>query len=196
MIVSLEGLPGSGKSTSVKLASSAMELLGIEERSANVPFLADFYSNVERYKFETEICFVLVHYHQYRDLTGPVLLDYSPVKDLVFADMNLREDDYELFCRLYERTVGSCGKPDLTIFLDLDVDLLLHRIALRGRPYEKDFDPEYLGALRAAYERRMPELGKSVVNLQVSSSEGPNEVALAVKDEVEGFVASIEPESP
>ncbi len=87
MIVALEGLPGSGKTTTAKLLAEKRGGSYVHESSAKHPFLEAFYSDIERYKFETELCFVLLHYHQYRDLQRDtqdlVILDYSPIKGLV-----------------------------------------------------------------------------------------------------------------
>ncbi len=134
MIVALEGLPGTGKTTTAKLAAEALGGTYIHERSAEHPFLADFYRDIERYKLETELCFVLIHYHQYRDLDHDqlVVLDYSPVKDLVFADLNLGHEDHELFEAVYARTSGSVAIPDVAVFLDLDLQHIVQRVRDRA----------------------------------------------------------------
>jgi deoxyadenosine/deoxycytidine kinase len=181
MIVALEGLPGSGKSTTAELLGQTSRLAYAHERSSDHPFLDAFYSNIERYKFETELCFLLLHYHQYRDLDPAldVVLDYSPVKDLVFADLNLEGDDYELFSQTYARTSGSLPAPEVVIFLQLDIDLVLQRIAARGRPYERGIDPGYLAQLASAYERRLFELGERVERVLVTPEMARDKVAAA-----------------
>lgn len=188
MIISLEGLLGAGKTTTAKLVAKRMGIRYIHERSEDVPFLDAFYSNVERYKLETELCFVLIHYHQYRDLSVDTVLDYSPSKDLIFANLNLSGPDLDLFTAVYSHTLGKLSAPDITVFLDLDQDLLLQRIEARGRPYEQGFDPDYLGRLAEMYKKNFANLGKKVGRVSVSASQGPDDVAeevLSVIDKLE-----------
>jgi deoxyguanosine kinase len=185
VVISLEGLPGSGKTTTAELLADLEGIAYAHERSEDVPFLKDFYSNIERYTFEAEVCFVLVHYHQYRDLKKSTVLDFSPVKDLVFADMNLKGRDYEIFSSIYERTSGACKLPDLGVFLELDIDHLLERIEKRGREYEKEFDRDYLESLQKAYETRFNELGESVGKVQINRSDSREEVAVSVKAQLD-----------
>lgn len=182
MIVALEGLPGSGKTTTANLAAERLGGTYVHERSSEHPFLADFYRDIERYKLETELCFVLIHYHQYRDLDGDqlVVLDYSPVKDLVFADLNLGDADHDLFEAVYARTSGSVAIPDVAVFLDLELGHILQRVRDRGREYERDIDPAYLTGLRDAYEQRRAQLGARVERVSVSPAMTRDEVAARV----------------
>ncbi|MBS1845661.1 MAG: deoxynucleoside kinase [Actinobacteria bacterium] len=181
MTISLEGLPGSGKTTTAELLAGMIGVDFAHERSADVPFLDDFYRDVERYTFETELCFVLVHYHQYRDLQGSTILDFSPVKDLVFADVNLAGREYELFRSIYDHTSGSCPPPDFAIFLELETKHLLERIEQRGRAYEVGFDGTYLEAVGEGYLRRFEELGDQVGRVRVLRDDTRDDVADAVR---------------
>jgi len=184
VIVALEGLPGAGKTTTAKLLAEQRGGTYVHESSAKHPFLDVFYRDIERYKFKTELCFVLLHYHQYRDLRRDskdlVILDYSPIKDLVFADLNLSGEDYKLFSAVYARTSGSLALPDVAVFLDLELAQTLNRIRERGREYEQNIDPEYLNLLRDAYEARYAQLGSRVERVKVQPDWTREDVSDAV----------------
>lgn len=123
---------------------------------------------------------MLIHYHQYRDLDQFVVLDYSLVKDLVFADLNLGDADHELFEAVYARTSGSVAIPDVSVFLDLDLENIVQRVRDRGRDYERDIDPAYLAGVRDAYEQRQAQLGARAERLAVAPAMTREEVAAGV----------------
>jgi deoxyadenosine/deoxycytidine kinase len=75
----------------------------------------------------------------------------SPVKDLVLADVNLEGHEFDLFRSICDRTSGSCPPPDFAVFLHLESDHLLERLAACGRPFEVGFEPSCLEAIDKGY---------------------------------------------
>jgi deoxyguanosine kinase len=124
------------------------------------PFLSDFYSDRERYAFQTQIFFLLSRYHQQRrnvrDLleTGqPLFGDYTFEKDALFAQINLQGDELEMYHRVHEALAEKIIPPDLVVYLRADTDVLMRRIATRDRPYERQMESTYIAQLGNAYDQ-------------------------------------------
>ncbi len=77
--------------------------------------------------------------------------DYMIEKDYLFAQLNLDPDELKLYEQVYTQIVGNTIVPDLVIYLQAPVHVLMDRIANRGVPYEKAIDEEYLARLVSAY---------------------------------------------
>lgn len=179
MIISIEGSIGSGKSTTARMVAERLSYPAVLEKTDIHPFLADFYADPHRSALQTELAFVLLHYHQLRPLTEErnLVTDFSPGKDLVFARMNLSGEDLEIFESLFQKLVGRLKKPALATFLDLPVDLLMKRIARRGRPYELGIAVEYLERLNSFYRQNMMALAEEVEVVPVTASDSREAVA-------------------
>jgi deoxyadenosine/deoxycytidine kinase len=180
--VAIEGGIGSGKTSTATLVA---ELLGWEvvlEQTATHPFLADFYADMERYKLETELGFVLLHYHQLHVLQpgSKVVSDFSQGKDLIFARMNLEAEDLDLVELLYKRLSGKIQAPELCVVLDLPVSALIDRIQKRARAYEIDMPKEYLERLLRFYETDQAALGPNVRRVALTGRESREDVARTV----------------
>jgi deoxyadenosine/deoxycytidine kinase len=143
VFISIEGCIGSGKTTTAKIVAERLSFLALPEETAHHPFLADFYSNPSLYALETELGFVLLHYHRLRMVHGQSMLvtDFSPGKDLMFAKMNLDGADFALFDHVYRELTHRLVRPNIAIFLDLPIGVLMERIRKRGRPYEQGIAP-------------------------------------------------------
>jgi len=144
-IVSVEGGIGAGKTTLVNFLSDDLGAEKILEHNYQNPFIDEFYSGAN-VKLETELTFLLQHYSllkKARQKDSLVLADFSIEKDLVFAQLNLTQDEFNVFRKVYDFAVDSVGTQDLVIFLDVPIDVLIERIRLRGRRHEVSADPVY-----------------------------------------------------
>jgi len=157
LYVAIEGPIGVGKTTLVNRLRVRMRARLVLEIVEENPFLARFYEDRERYAFQTQLFFLMSRFRQQRelmqaDLFSPsTLADYHLLKDRIFARLTLRDDELALYERVYQSLEEHILQPDVLIYLHAPKEVLLDRIARRGRPFEADFDPEYLGALSDMY---------------------------------------------
>ena len=159
MYVAIEGVIGVGKTTLARLLQPAFNAEIILEVFEENPFLSDFYGDRERYAFQTQIFFLLSRDHQQRltitDLvaTGKNLIaDYTFAKDALFARINLKGDELEMYHKVHEALAEKIQKPDLLVYLQATTDTLMQRIAFRDRPYERQMERAYIHELNLAYD--------------------------------------------
>ncbi|HUH98570.1 MAG TPA: deoxynucleoside kinase [Anaerolineales bacterium] len=159
MYVAIEGVIGVGKTTLARLLQPAFESEILLEIFEENPFLSDFYADRERYAFQTQIFFLLSRYHQQRR-TVPGLLaagkslisDYTFAKDSLFARINLKGDELDMYDKVHEALGEKIPKPDLIVYLRADTDVLMQRIASRDRSYERNMERDYIDQLNRTYE--------------------------------------------
>jgi deoxyguanosine kinase len=159
MYIAIEGVIGVGKTTLARLLQSSFDAEILLEVFEENPFLSDFYSDRERYAFQTQIFFLLSRYHQQRrtvnELIGTgknLFADYTFAKDALFAQINLRGDELDMYYKVHEALAEKIQKPDLIIYLQATTDTLMQRIAFRDRPYERQMERSYINDLNLAYE--------------------------------------------
>jgi deoxyguanosine kinase len=159
MYVAIEGVIGVGKTTLARLLQPAFDAEIILEVFEENPFLSDFYSDRERYAFQTQIFFLLSRYHQQRrtiheiiDTGKNVFADYTFAKDALFAGINLKGDELDMYHKVHDALAEKIQKPDLLVYLQATTDTLMQRIALRDRPYERQMERSYIDELNHAYE--------------------------------------------
>ena len=156
--IAIEGNIGSGKtSLASKLASELQARLVLEEFEDN-SFLPKFYKDARRYAFPLEMSFLAARFNQLKgqlneqDLfTKHTVSDYLFAKCLLFSKVNLDEDEYELYSKVFSIIQLQLRKPDLLVYLHNPVEKLLWQIKNRGRAYEQEISPEYLESLQTAY---------------------------------------------
>ena len=159
MYVAIEGVIGVGKTTLARLLQPAFHAEVILEVFEENPFLSDFYSDRERYAFQTQIFFLLSRYHQQRRTVHEIITtgrnlfaDYTFAKDALFAQINLQGDELDMYYKVHEALAEKIQKPDLLVYLQATTDTLMQRIALRDRPYERQMERSYIDQLNMAYD--------------------------------------------
>ncbi len=178
MYIAIEGVIGVGKTTLARLLQPLFQAELLLEVFEENPFLSDFYADRARYAFQTQIFFLLGRYHQQRRTVPQILAegknlisDYTFAKDALFARINLSGDELEMYYRVHEALAEKIPRPDLIVYLRADTDVLMQRIALRDRPYERKMEREYIEALRRAYEAffASPYDGTPVLTIDTNS---------------------------
>lgn len=159
MYVAIEGVIGVGKTTLARLLQTAFNAEILLEIFEENPFLSDFYADRERYAFQTQIFFLLSRYHQQRRTVNEILTsgkdllaDYTFAKDALFAQINLKGDELDMYYKVHEALAEKIQKPDLLVYLQASTDTLMQRIAFRDRSYERQMERSYIEELNRAYE--------------------------------------------
>ena len=160
MYFAIEGVIGVGKTTLARSLQSLFQANLLLEVFEENPFLSDFYADRERYAFQTQIFFLLSRYHQQRrtvpDVLGrdeSLISDYTFEKDALFAQINIKGDELDMYYRVHEALAEKIPVPDLIVYLRADTDVLMQRIAMRDRPYERNMQRAYIDELNHAYDR-------------------------------------------
>jgi deoxyadenosine/deoxycytidine kinase/NTP pyrophosphatase (non-canonical NTP hydrolase) len=154
----VEGAIGVGKTTLARMLREHFGVSLLLEVFEENPFLAQFYQSRQRYAFQTQMFFLLSRYRQQKQhvpqtLSESALIsDYMFAKDRLFAQLNLKGDEWEIYQQLHNALAEQIPTPDLVIYLQASTDVLMARIAQRDRPYERDMDYTYIDQVRLAYE--------------------------------------------
>lgn len=155
--LAIEGVIGVGKTTLARLLTERLQARLVLEIVEENPFLPDFYRDMRRYAFQTQVFFLLSRYQQQMDLKQPdlfaprVVSDYIFQKDRIFANLNLSDNELKLYDRLFPLLERDVPVPDLVLYLQASPDILMERIGRRGRDFERSMPPEYISALSEAY---------------------------------------------
>jgi deoxyguanosine kinase len=154
-----DGPLGVGKTSLTTLLAEELGARLILEQAEENPFLTDFYRDPARYRFQTQMFFLLSRFSQQQEMAQPDLFtritisDYLFDKDRIFAYLNLDDNELALYEQFYKILEPKIVRPDLVIFLQADTDTLLRRIKLRGRSYEKEISLDYIAAVNEAYNQ-------------------------------------------
>ncbi len=159
--IAIAGNIGAGKSTLTSMLSDALGWEPFYEANAENPYLADFYADMKRWSFHSQVFFLgkrLEHHHQLLQHPGSVVQDRTVYEDAeifacnLYEQGNMSERDYDAYRRLYEAVSAFLPPPHLIIYLQGSVDTLIRRINQRGREFERNIDPTYLERLNRLYD--------------------------------------------
>lgn len=156
--VTIEGNIGAGKTTLAHLLSKHFNARLILEEFADNPFLPKFYENPAQYAFPLELFFMAERYKQLKDLLqtkdmfqNVTISDYLFTKCLLFAKVNLSEEEFRLYQKLFEIINPQIIQPDILIYLHTPVKKLQENIKKRNREYEQEIPNDYLFTLQETY---------------------------------------------
>jgi deoxyadenosine/deoxycytidine kinase len=155
----IEGPIGVGKTSLARRLGKSLGAQLVLEQADENPFLERFYRNPRAGAFQAQLFFLFQRARQLEevrqaDLFGAVrVADYLLDKDRLFARVTLDDAEYGLYERVYERIGIDAPQPDLVVYLQAPVDVLVDRIGKRGIRYEQLIERAYLEKLTEAYAR-------------------------------------------
>jgi len=156
--IAIEGNIGAGKTTLATRMSQQFNTRLILEQFEDNSFLPKFYEDQSRYAFPLELSFLADRFQQLKsklalqDMFHPVTIaDYFILKSLIFAKKTLNSEEFTLYTRLFSIIENALPKPDLLVYLYLDISRLQSNIRTRGRVYEQKIEDNYLQRIQEGY---------------------------------------------
>ena len=157
--VVVEGPIGAGKTSLARRLAAAFGSEVLLEEPEHNPFLERFYQAPRHYALPTQLFFLFQRARQLQalkqgDIFRPVrIADFLLEKDELFARLNLEDDEWRLYEQVYAHMSLDIPIPDLVIYLQAPVDVLLERVRKRGIDYERAIKRDYLERLSESYTR-------------------------------------------
>ncbi|MDT0293687.1 2-amino-4-hydroxy-6-hydroxymethyldihydropteridine diphosphokinase [Mesonia ostreae] len=156
--IAIEGNIGAGKTSLATMIAQDYNAKLICERFKDNPFLPKFYKDQHRYAFPLEMSFLADRYQQLLDdisqydlFADFMVADYDVYKSLIFAEVTLQEEEFNLYKKLFNIMYKDLAKPDLYVYLYQSTERLLENIKKRGRSYEQEIPANYLENINKGY---------------------------------------------
>lgn len=176
--VTIEGNIGAGKTTLAHLLSKHFNARLILEEFADNPFLPKFYENPGQYAFPLELFFMAERYKQLKDLLqtkdmfqNVTISDYLFTKCLLFAKVNLPDEEFRLYQKLFEIINPQIVQPDILIYLHTPVKKLQENIRKRNREYEQSIPNDYLFTLQETYTQYIKQHNIKTLYVDASNAD-------------------------
>jgi deoxyguanosine kinase len=192
--ITIEGNIGAGKTTLAHLLSKHYNARLVLEQFADNPFLPKFYENPQQYAFPLELFFMAERFKQLKDLIQQkdlfqnlTISDYLFTKCLLFAKINLTEDEFRLYQRLFDIMYQQLIQPDILIYLHAPVNKLQQNIKKRNRSYEQKIPNEYLFSIQETYTHYIKQHNLKTLFVDTSNADflGNENLLNAIKDALE-----------
>ena len=179
--ITIEGNIGAGKTTLAHLLSQKLHAKLILEQFADNPFLPKFYENPQQFAFPLELFFMAERYQQLNEMLGQkdifhpyTISDYLFTKSLLFAKVNLKEEEFQLYKRLFDITYKNIVQPELIIYLHASVRKLQENIKKRNRSYELNIPDDYLFKIQETYLQYIKQINVPILLIDMAETDFVN----------------------
>jgi deoxyadenosine/deoxycytidine kinase len=176
--VTIEGNIGAGKTTLAHLLAKKLNARLVLEQFADNPFLPKFYENPGQYAFPLEVFFMAERFKQLKELIQQkdlfqnyTISDYLFTKCLLFARVNLSEEEFRLYQRLFEIMYQQLLQPDILIYLHAPVHKLQQNIRKRNRSYEQNIHDDYLFSIQETYTQYIRQHNVKTIFVDVTQAD-------------------------
>ncbi len=176
--VTIEGNIGAGKTTLAHLLAKHFNARLVLEQFADNPFLPKFYENPAQYAFPLELFFMAERFKQLKELIQQkdlfqnlTISDYLFTKCLLFAKINLPEDEFRLYQRLFSIIHEQLVQPEILIYLHSPVSRLQENIKKRNRSYEQNIPDDYLFSIQETYTHYIKQHNMKTLFVDVSNAD-------------------------
>lgn len=197
--ITVEGPIGVGKTSLAKEISTHMQLHLLKEIVDENPFLGKFYEDIDEWSFQTEMFFLCNRYKQLEDINikylnqrKPVVADYHIFKNLIFASRTLKNSQYDKYMQIYRILTKDMPLPNVIVYLTASLETLQKRIAMRGREFEKNMDPNYLLQLTKDYETAMDTFKKDHPDIPVLKFNGDDMDFVKNPDDLNNILSALQ----
>jgi deoxyadenosine/deoxycytidine kinase len=176
--ITIEGNIGAGKTTLTNLLAAHFNARVVLEEFADNPFLSKFYQSPQQYAFPVELFFMAERYKQLKDMIHTkdlfqtiTISDYLFTKCLLFAKVNLPEEEFRLYQKLFDIIHSQLSFPDILIYLHAPVSKLQANIKKRNRSYEQNIADEYLFHLQETYTSYIKQHNIKTIFIDASNAD-------------------------